>query len=72
VVVIGDHGVGKSNLISRYTTNTFREDSKTTIGVEFGHKVVQVDNKTIKAQIWDTGSLIFLICPFHLVRVLCR
>jgi small GTP-binding protein len=56
LVVIGDSGVGKSNLISRYTTNTFRDDPKMTIGVEFGHKVVKVDNKTIKAQIWDTAG----------------
>lgn len=33
VVVIGDSGVGKSNIISRYTNGTFFENSKSTIGV---------------------------------------
>jgi len=56
VVVIGDSGVGKSNLIDRYTKDTFREETKTTIGVEFGHKTIRIDDKVIKAQIWDTAG----------------
>lgn len=36
MVVIGDSGVGKSNLISRYTSGTFKEDNKETIGVGKG------------------------------------
>lgn len=56
--MIGDSGVGKSNIISRYTMNIFKEDSLTTVGVEFGHKTVEIDNQIIKAQIWDTGSSI--------------
>ena len=35
VVLIGDSGVGKSNILSRYTRNEFSLESKTTIGVEF-------------------------------------
>jgi hypothetical protein len=35
VVLIGDSGVGKSNLLSRFTRNEFNLESKTTIGVEF-------------------------------------
>ena len=35
VVVIGDSGVGKSNLLSRFTRNQFTLESKSTIGVEF-------------------------------------
>ena len=33
IVLIGDSGVGKSNLISRFTKNEFNLESKTTIGV---------------------------------------
>ncbi|XP_073115126.1 ras-related protein RIC2 [Elaeis guineensis] len=54
VVLIGDSGVGKSNLLSRFTRNEFSLESKSTIGVEFATRSLTVDNKVIKAQIWDT------------------
>jgi len=38
VVLIGDSGVGKSNLLSRFTRNEFNLESKSTIGVEFSTK----------------------------------
>ena len=56
IVLIGDSGVGKSNLLSRFTRNEFDLESRTTIGVEFATRSVPVDNKTIKAQIWDTAG----------------
>lgn len=56
VVLIGDSGVGKSNLLSRFTKNEFNLESKSTIGVEFATKSIQVDGKTTKAQIWDTAG----------------
>ena len=56
VVLIGDSGVGKSNLLSRFTRNEFALESKSTIGVEFATRSIQVDGKTIKAQIWDTAG----------------
>ncbi|EAA65753.1 hypothetical protein AN0347.2 [Aspergillus nidulans FGSC A4] len=56
VVLIGDSGTGKSNLLSRFTRNEFNLDSKSTIGVEFATRSIQVDSKTIKAQIWDTAG----------------
>ncbi len=55
VVLIGDSGVGKSNLLSRFTRNEFNLESKSTIGVEFATKSIVVDSKKIRAQIWDTG-----------------
>ena len=56
VVLIGDSGVGKSNLLSRFTRNEFNLESKSTIGVEFATKSIQSEGKTIKAQIWDTAG----------------
>lgn len=56
VVLIGDSGVGKSNLLSRFTRNEFNLESKSTIGVEFATRSIQVNCKTIKAQIWDTAG----------------
>uniref|UniRef100_A0A0D3FR86 GTP-binding protein n=2 Tax=Oryza TaxID=4527 RepID=A0A0D3FR86_9ORYZ len=42
IVLIGDSGVGKSNLLSRFTRNSFSLDSKSTIGVEFATRTIQV------------------------------
>ncbi|TNN85706.1 Ras-related protein Rab-25 [Liparis tanakae] len=53
----GESGVGKSNLLSRFTKNEFNHDSRTTIGVEFSTRTVHLDNYTVKAQIWDTAGL---------------
>ncbi|KAF0919955.1 hypothetical protein E2562_032367 [Oryza meyeriana var. granulata] len=55
-VLIGDSGVGKSNLLSRFTKNEFCLESKSTIGVEFATRSIQVDGKVVKAQIWDTAG----------------
>lgn len=56
VVVIGDSGVGKSNLLSRFTRDEFNLESKSTIGVEFATRSVSIEGKMIKAQIWDTAG----------------
>uniref|UniRef100_A0A8C7H381 small monomeric GTPase n=1 Tax=Oncorhynchus kisutch TaxID=8019 RepID=A0A8C7H381_ONCKI len=56
VVLIGDSGVGKSNLLSRFTRNEFNLESKSTIGVEFATRSIHVEGKTVKAQIWDTAG----------------
>ncbi|KAJ6677084.1 RAS-RELATED PROTEIN RABA6B [Salix viminalis] len=55
-VLIGDSAVGKSNLLSRFSRDEFRLDSKPTIGVEFAYRNIRVGDKLIKAQIWDTAG----------------
>lgn len=60
VVLIGDSGVGKSNLLSRFTRNEFNLESKSTIGVEFATRSIEVDGKTIKAQIWYVDKIILI------------
>ena len=56
IVMAGDSGVGKTNLLERYTTNEFNFETKTTIGAQFSQKLMKVDGKTIEAQIWDTAG----------------
>ncbi|KAI3450329.1 hypothetical protein Pfo_006994 [Paulownia fortunei] len=56
IVLIGDSGVGKSNILSRFTRNEFCLESKSTIGVEFATRTLQIEGKTVKAQIWDTAG----------------
>ena len=40
LVLIGDSGVGKSNLLGRFTKNEFNLESKSTIGVEVRRFVI--------------------------------
>ena len=58
VVLIGKSGVGKTSIISRYTTNTFKESLMTTPGANFLTKKVNFPDlkKTIKFEIWDTAG----------------
>ncbi|KHN23723.1 Ras-related protein RABA6a [Glycine soja] len=56
VVLIGESGVGKSNLISRFPKDEFRLDFKPSRGVEFAYRNIKVRDKLIKAQIWDTAG----------------
>jgi Ras-related protein Rab-11A len=46
IVLIGDSGVGKSNILSRFTRNEFCLESKSTIGVEFATRTLQVKPPT--------------------------
>lgn len=55
-IIIGDTGVGKSCLLLQFTDKRFRTDHDLTIGVEFGARLISIDGKAIKLQIWDTAG----------------
>lgn len=55
-IIIGDSGVGKSNLLLRYTDNKFNESHVLTLGVEFAAKNVTINNSVFRLQIWDTAG----------------
>ena len=55
-IVIGDTSVGKSCLLLQFLEKKFKFDHDTTIGVEFGSKIITVKDKHIKLQIWDTAG----------------
>lgn len=55
-IIVGDMAVGKSCILLQFTDNKFRHQHELTIGVEFGAKTVDIDNKLIKIQIWDTAG----------------
>jgi len=55
-IIIGPSGVGKSCLLLQFTDKRFHTDHDLTIGVEFGARIVNIDGKQIKLQIWDTAG----------------
>jgi len=56
LVMLGDTGCGKSSLVLRFVTNNFRQFSESTIGASFMSKLLTVNGKSIKFQIWDTAG----------------
>ena len=44
IVVIGDPGVGKTQMRYRFTQNVYNDNSKTTIGVDFATKLLVQNN----------------------------
>lgn len=57
VILVGDTGVGKTHLLSRYIKNSLPKNKYPTIGVEFATKAVPLRaGGTVKAQIWDTAG----------------
>ena len=55
-VIIGDSGVGKSNILLKYTNGTFSDEFKATVGVEFGAKNIEIKKTIYRIQIWDTAG----------------
>ncbi|KAI7900334.1 GTPase Ypt3 [Cokeromyces recurvatus] len=56
LVVVGDSGVGKTNLLGRYVHDTFDFGSKSTIGLDLTIKHMMIKGKKIRVQIWDTAG----------------
>jgi small GTP-binding protein len=67
VLIVGESGVGKTSLLTRFTDNLFSASvapsmskssfllfSCNSIGVDHKNKKVKVDGKEFKLQIWDT------------------
>ncbi|KAK4475138.1 hypothetical protein MN116_002224 [Schistosoma mekongi] len=55
-IIIGDTGVGKSCLLLQFTDKRFQPVHDLTIGVEFGARMISIDGKQVKLQIWDTAG----------------
>lgn len=56
LIVIGDSGVGKTNILLRYCDSDFKSNYVATIGVDFKVKPITIDGRKLKLQIWDTAG----------------
>ena len=58
LLIIGESGVGKTSIISRYINNTFKSQLMSTPGANFVTKNVMMEdeNQSIKFEIWDTAG----------------
>ena len=56
VLIVGDTDVGKTSLLVRFNDKRFTENNKTTIGVDYKARVIQIGEERVKLQIWDTAG----------------
>jgi Ras-related protein Rab-10 len=56
LLLIGDSGVGKTNILLRFSEDAFNSNSIATIGIDFKIKTIELRGKKIKLQIWDTAG----------------
>ncbi len=56
VLVIGDSGVGKTNMLLRFAENNFMTSHLSTIGIDFKIKTINIGKSKVRLQIWDTAG----------------
>ena len=56
LVLLGESSVGKSSLVLRFVKGQFHEFQESTIGAAFLTQTVQIDDTTVKFEIWDTAG----------------
>ena len=56
LILIGSSGVGKSSILQRYIQKLFNSEYTCTIGVDFFMKTINIRDKSIKLQLWDTAG----------------
>ena len=56
-------GVGKSALLLRFADDEYSESYISTIGVDFKIRTINIDDKSVKLQIWDTAGQGTILLP---------
>jgi small GTP-binding protein len=56
LLVIGNSGVGKTNMLLKFCENNFMTSHLTTIGIDFKTKIITIGKEKIRLQIWDTAG----------------
>ena len=56
LLIIGNSSVGKTSILTRYSSKTFNENYLATVGLDFFSKDETIDNKIIRIKIWDTAG----------------
>ena len=56
ITLLGNPGVGKTCIISKYIDDTFEENEESTIGANFMEKIIKRGDKEVLLNIWDTAG----------------
>jgi len=56
ILFVGDYGVGKTSILKRYFDKNFNFDLSSTIGIDVFFETIELNDKIIKLQCWDTSG----------------
>ena len=56
ILLVGDSGVGKSSMLSRFVDEIYTDEFISTVGVDFKIKTIDIHNQICKIQVWDTAG----------------
>jgi len=56
LVFLGDQGVGKTSIITRFMYDSFDKNYQATIGIDFLSKTMYLEDRTVRLQLWDTAG----------------
>ena len=56
VTLLGNSGVGKTSIITRYTEEKFTQDNNSTSGANYSRKSLIINDKKIELDLWDTAG----------------
>ena len=56
VIILGESGVGKTSLLTRFTEDKFYEETTSSIIKEYNKKLMSIEDKTINFALWDTAG----------------
>lgn len=55
-IIVGNSAVGKTNIVLRFTEGIYKSSHMSTIGVDFKIKTMDVEDKKVRLQVWDTAG----------------
>lgn len=56
IILLGEGSVGKTSLMFQFADNKFSDDTMSTIGIDFKTKIININGKQVKLQLWDTSG----------------
>jgi small GTP-binding protein len=55
-ILIGDSNVGKTSIMRQFCHRKFHEKEHTTVGLDYGERIINISDKNVLIQLWDTAG----------------
>jgi small GTP-binding protein len=55
-ILIGNSGVGKTSFLNRFCFGSFKHNTPSTVGLEYGQRVIKLGQRKVMIQLWDTAG----------------